>query len=84
MQSSFCSGPIVADYTMSFTNGKSLNKEHFGYDEVGILPTSIVFLAVYTLLTLLITATVKKPLQALDKYHLTVQIVVLSVWCMWT
>jgi hypothetical protein len=79
----YCSGPLVAEYDFSFTNGEDSTLKHFGYDEVGILATSWTFLVTYTLLVFLAALTVKKPLKLLDKYHVTVKLLITSIWAMW-
>ena len=65
--STYCTGPLILSYDITFTNGQSGELRHFGYDEIGILAMSWGFLGVYTVLVFAVTATVKKRLKAVNK-----------------
>ncbi|GMH79812.1 hypothetical protein TrLO_g13488 [Triparma laevis f. longispina] len=76
----FCDGPSIFDYEFSFTNGLKLEYKHFGYDEIGCLAIAWIFMIFYVMLVFLVNVTVKNNLKRIDKYHITVKIVVWSVW----
>mmetsp|Transcript_8192 Transcript_8192/g.14884 ORF Transcript_8192/g.14884 Transcript_8192/m.14884 type:complete len:652 (-) Transcript_8192:17-1972(-) len=76
----FCDGPAVFDYDFEFTNGKKLDYKHFGYDEIGCLAISWIFCIFYVLLVFLANVTVKNNLKKIDKYHITVKMVIWSIW----
>ena len=78
----FCDGPLVLDYDFAFTNGDDLSKRHFGYDEIGCLAISWVFFIFYAILVFVASISVKNSLKSIDKYHVTVKLIIWSIWIM--
>lgn len=80
--SAFCDGPLVLDYTFEFTNGVKPSNKHFGFDEIGLMQIAWVFSAFYLFLVFLANKTVRDTLIKKDRYHVTVKILVYSIWVM--
>jgi len=54
--------------------------QHFGYDEIGLLHVCWVFSVFYVLLLSLVNKTVRSTLRSQNKYHISVRMLVYSVW----
>ena len=74
----YCQGPTIAKMEYSFTNGSDMDRKHFSYDVFGLRIMYIIFFTAQVILTV-VCRVVRNALSQLNKYHVTVQLLVISV-----
>ncbi|GMH53261.1 hypothetical protein TrST_g11720 [Triparma strigata] len=78
----YCQGPLLAKVSYNFTNGSSETKMHFSYDRIGVYGIYLTFFIFSSILVLCLRG-LRQALLGVNKYHVTVQLLFVSVILIW-